>query len=119
MFAVIELGGKQYRVHKGEYLTVDRVAHDEGATFTPSVVFAADGDRAILDPRELARIKVTAHVDRHLLGKKVRVFTYKPTTGKKRMRGHRSRLTRVTIQEIALPAARRSGAKTQEANDGA
>ena len=61
------------------------------------MLFAADGDTSILDPRELVR-QVTAHVDAHLLGPKIRVFTYKPKRRRKKMRGHRSRLTRVTIQ---------------------
>ena len=49
MYAVIELGGKQYRVRQGEYLTVDRVRQSEGETFTPTVLFAADD--ANLDPK--------------------------------------------------------------------
>jgi large subunit ribosomal protein L21 len=102
MYAVIELGGKQYRVRQGEYLTVDRVHHPEGETFAPTVLFAADGDTAILDPKELAQVAVTATVDAHLLGPKIRVFTYRPKHSSKKMRGHRSRLTKVTITEIAL-----------------
>src|SRR5690242_95440 len=99
MFAVIKLGGKQYTVQKGEYLTVDRLAESEGATFSPTVLFAQDGDDTIGDP---STVTVTAHVDAHLLGPKVRVFTYRPKQSSKKMRGHRSRLTRITIQDIAL-----------------
>ena len=102
MYAVIELGGKQYRDGRAEHLTVDRVRHDEGATFTPSVVFAKDGDNSILDPKALARVKVTAHVDEHLLGKTLCVFTDKPKHHSKKLKGHRSRLTRITIQDIAV-----------------
>ena len=103
MFAVIELGGKQYRVRKGEWLTVDRVHEAEGATFSPTVLFAQDGDRALIGAEQLAGVAVTARVDAHLLGPKVRVFTYRPKVGTKKMRGHRSRLTKVTIEDIALP----------------
>jgi large subunit ribosomal protein L21 len=102
MYAVIDLGGKQYRVRKGEYLTVDRLHHDAGSTFSPQVVFAADGDTAILDPKELAKVKVTARIDEHLLGPKVRVFTYSPKKSSKKMRGHRSRLSKITIEDIAV-----------------
>jgi large subunit ribosomal protein L21 len=98
MYAVIE----QYRVRQGEYLTVDRVHTPEGETFSPTVLFAADGDNAILDPKELAQVAVTATVDAHLLGPKIRVFTYRAKHSSKKMRGHRSRLSKVTITEIAL-----------------
>ena len=84
MFAVISLGGKQYRVRKGEYLTVDRVHHPEGETFAPPVLFATDGDTAILDPMELAKVTVTATVDEHLLGPKIRVFRTSPRRARRR-----------------------------------
>jgi large subunit ribosomal protein L21 len=102
MFAVILTGGKQYRVRKGEYLTVDRLAHPEGSTFAPTVLFAQDGDRSVLSAADLAGVAVRARVDEHLLGPKVRVFTYKPKVGTKKQRGHRSRLSRITIEDIAL-----------------
>jgi large subunit ribosomal protein L21 len=100
MFAVIKLGGKQYTVQKGEYLTVDRLAETEGSTFSPPVLFAQDGEKTIGDPS--ASVAVTAHVDEHLLGPKIRVFTYNPKKSSKKMRGHRSRLTKITIQDIAV-----------------
>jgi len=78
------------------------VRQSEGETFTPTVLFAADGDTAILDPKELAQVAVTATVDAHLLGPKIRVFTYRAKHSSKKMRGHRSRLSKVTITEIAL-----------------
>jgi large subunit ribosomal protein L21 len=102
MFAVISLGGKQYRVTKGEYLTVDRVATPEGETFQVPVVFAQDGDKSILDAKALAKVKVTARVDEHLLGPKVRVFRYTPKKDSKKMKGHRSRLSKVTISDIKI-----------------
>jgi large subunit ribosomal protein L21 len=106
MYAVIAVGGKQYRVEQGEYLNVDRVAHDEGATFSPTVLLAGDGDRTLVGADDLAGVSVTAHVDEHLLGPKVRVFQYRPKKSSKKQRGHRSRLTKITISEIALPGDR-------------
>jgi large subunit ribosomal protein L21 len=107
MFAVIALGGKQYRVSKGEYLTVDRVSTPEGETFEVPVVFAQDGDRSILDADGLSKVTVTARVDEHLLGPKVRVFRYTPKKDSKKMRGHRSRLSKVTIADIAISSRKR------------
>jgi len=93
-YAVIALGGKQYRVREGERLLVDRLEHAEGDTFQPRVL--ATGDReAIADGGA-----VTATVEEHLLGKKILVFTYKPKRNSRRRRGHRSRLSRVRIESI-------------------
>jgi large subunit ribosomal protein L21 len=102
VFAVISLGGKQYRVHKGEYLTVDRLAHEPGATFSPPVLLATSGEDVLIDADALAKVTVTARVDEHMLGTKIRVFQYKPKKSTKKARGHRSRLSRITIEDIAV-----------------
>ena len=93
-YAVIALGGKQYRVREGERLLVDRLAHDEGASFEPRVLATGD-EGGIADGGA-----VTATVEEHVLGRKVRVFTYKPKRNSRRSRGHRSRLSRVRIESI-------------------
>jgi len=110
VFAVISLGGKQYRVRKGEYLTVDRLAHEAGSTFTPAVLLATSGDDVVIDAADLAKVTVTARVDEHLLGPKIRVFQYKPKKSTKKARGHRSRLSRITIEDIALGTAPKKAA---------
>jgi len=102
VFAVISLGGKQYRVQKGEYLTVDRLAHEPGATFSPPVLLATSGEDVLIDADALAKVTVTARVDEHMLGTKIRVFQYKPKKSTKKARGHRSRLSRITIEDIAV-----------------
>jgi large subunit ribosomal protein L21 len=104
VFAVISLGGKQYRVHKGEYLTVDRLAHEPGSTFSPPVLLATSGEDVMIDATALAKVTVTARVDEHMLGTKIRVFQYKPKKSSKKARGHRSRLSRITIEDIAVGA---------------
>ena len=114
MFAVISLGGKQYRVRKGEYLTVDRLAHEPGSTFSPTVLLATSGDDVLIDADALAKVTVTAHVDEHLLGEKIRVFQYKPKKSSKKARGHRSRLSRITIEDIAIGTAKKAAAKPAE-----
>lgn len=93
-YAVIALGGKQYRVREGETLLVDRLAEEEGASFSPRVLATGDGD-GIADGGT-----VTATVEEHVLGRKIRVFTYKPKRNSRRGRGHRSRLSRVRIETI-------------------
>jgi large subunit ribosomal protein L21 len=117
VFAVISLGGKQYRVRKGEYLTVDRLAHDAGSTFSPVVLLATSGDDVSIDAADLAKITVTARVDEHLLGPKIRVMTYKPKKSSKKARGHRSRLSRITIEDIAVGTAKKAAAKAEAATE--
>ena len=107
MYAVIELQGKQYRVTPGEYLNVDRLALDEGATFQPTVLLAGDGDDVMIGA-DASKIAVTARVDGHLLGPKIRVFVYRPKKSSKKMKGHRSRLSTITITEIGLAGAKKT-----------
>jgi large subunit ribosomal protein L21 len=93
-YAVIALGGKQYRVREGERLVVDRLGLDEGASFEPRTLAVGD-DGGLSDGGT-----VTATVEEHLLGEKILIFTYKPKRNERRRRGHRSRLSRVRIESI-------------------
>jgi large subunit ribosomal protein L21 len=98
-YAIIAVGGKQYRVREGERLLVDRLAHDEGKTFHPDVLLlGGDGDPKLGD--KLKGQQVTAKVAAHVLGKKVIVGKHKRRTGYRRRNGHRSRLTQIEIQSI-------------------
>ena len=109
-YAVISVGGKQYRVREGEHLLVDRVAVDEGKTFHPDLLLlGGDGD-AKLGEGELKGSQVTARVAAHVLGEKVIVGKHKRRTGYRRRNGHRSRLSRIEIQAIGAKAARTSAA---------
>jgi large subunit ribosomal protein L21 len=99
-YAVIAVGGKQYRVREGERLLVDRVPVDEGKTFHPDLLFlGGDGDPKLGD--KLKGQQVTAKVAEHVLGEKVIVGKHKRRTGYRRRNGHRSRLSRIEIQSIS------------------
>ena len=93
-YAVISFGSKQYRVSAGERLVIDRLAVEEGQTFSPNVVATGDAN-GITDGGT-----VTARVEEHILGKKVVVFTYRAKKDSKKKRGHRSRQTRIHIESI-------------------
>jgi large subunit ribosomal protein L21 len=109
-YAIIAVGGKQYRVREGERLLVDRVAHDEGKTFHPDVLLlGGDGEPKLGD--KLKGQQVTAKVAAHVLGKKVIVGKHKRRTGYRRRNGHRSRLTQIEIQSIGSKATRAPAAK--------
>jgi large subunit ribosomal protein L21 len=107
-YAVISVGGKQYRVREGERLLVDRVPVDEGKTFHPDLLLlGGDGDAKFGDG-ELKGAQVTAKVAAHVLGEKVIVGKHKRRTGYRRRNGHRSRLSQIEIQAIGKKAARAS-----------
>jgi large subunit ribosomal protein L21 len=108
-YAIISLGGKQYRVREGERLLVDRVATDEGKTFHPDIVFLGGDGNGQLKPS----VTVTARVVGHVRGEKIRIGKYRPKKGYRRHTGFRSALTQIEIESIG--AAKRAAAKKAEA----
>ena len=102
MYAIVKVGGKQYRVEKGDSLVVDRMPEDEGAKVTlEPLMFRGDGDDSVLGGDALGKVKVEATVTRHERGKKIHVLKFKPKHGYKRRMGHRSDLTRLEIGNIS------------------
>ncbi len=107
-YAIISLGGKQYRVREGERLLVDRLKTEEGKTFQPNILFLGGNGDGELGPSAT----VTARVVGHVLGKKVRIGKYRPKKSYKRHNGYRSRLSQIEIESIG--AAKRASAKKDE-----
>jgi large subunit ribosomal protein L21 len=97
-YAISKLGGKQYRVREGEYIVVDRVKFDEGATFKPDVLLGDSG------------VTVTAKVLEHGRGPKIRIGKYKKRTGYKRHNGFRASTSRI---EFSLGGAQKRAAATK------
>jgi large subunit ribosomal protein L21 len=109
-YAVIRVGGKQYRVREGQRLLVDRVSVGEGKTFHPDLLMVGgDGDPKLGDG--LKGRQVTAKVAAHVLGDKVVVGKHKKRTGYRRRNGFRARLSQIEIQSIGKKAARSTTAK--------
>ena len=115
-YAIISLGGKQYRVSEGERLLVDRLKQEEGKTVTP-VVLMAGGDGSVkLAPKD---VTVTARVVRHLRGDKIVIGKYRQRTGYRRHTGFRPALTQIQIEAIgAKKAAGAAAAKGEDAPKG-
>ncbi|HWX10049.1 MAG TPA: 50S ribosomal protein L21, partial [Gaiellaceae bacterium] len=107
---IITLGGKQYRVHEGERLLVDRLKTDEGKTFNPKVLLVGGNGKTDLAPS----IAVTARVVSHELGEKIRIGKYKKRTGYRKHNGYRSRLTQIQIESIGGAAKKAAPAKKAE-----
>src|SRR5436305_12783581 len=95
-YAIISLGGKQYRVREGERLLVDRLTTDEGKTFHPDVLFTGGDGSANLSPR----VQVTAKVVGHVRGAKGRIGKRRPKSGYRRQTGVRSALAQIEVQSI-------------------
>jgi large subunit ribosomal protein L21 len=105
-YAIISLGGKQYRVREGERLLVDRVGTDEGKTFHPDVLFTGGDGNGNLSPR----MQVTAKVVGHVRGDKIRIGKRRPKSGYRRQTGFRSALTQIEIESIGASSSKRSAA---------
>ena len=111
-YAIISVGGKQYRVREGERLLVDRLALEDGASFTPTVLLTGGDGEPELAP---AGGLVTATVLSQEKGPKIRIGKYKQRTGYKRHTGFRASLTRIQIESIGTGTAKagRAPAKTE------
>ena len=114
MYAVIESGGKQYKVEKGTSLLVDRLPAKEGEKVSLRAVMFRDKD-VVAAPSELEKVKVEATVAEHLRGPKIKVFKYKPKKGYRRRAGHRSELTKLEVTEVRK-LTRKPAAKKTTAN---
>ena len=120
MYAVVESGGKQYKVEEGTSLLVDRLDAKEGDKIALRAVMFRD-DQIIAAPKELEKVKVEAKVAEHLRGPKIKVFKYKAKKGYRRRAGHRSELTKLEVTSLKVgktaakkPAAEKPAAKEEE-----
>lgn len=113
-YAVIETGGKQYRVEKGTSLLVDRLSAKEGDKVSLRPVLFRDTE-VVAGGKELEKVKVEATVSEHLRGPKIKVFKYKAKKGYRRRAGHRSELTKLEVTEISL-GGRKAAAPKKEAS---
>jgi large subunit ribosomal protein L21 len=109
-YAIISVGGKQYRVREGERLLVDRLSTDEGKTFNPDVLFTGGEGDGNLSPR----MAVTAKVVGHVRGDKIRIGKRRPKSGYRRQTGFRAALSQIEIQSIGSSSSRRSAPAAKE-----
>ncbi len=101
MYAVVQSGGKQYRVEEGGLITVERLAGETGAAVTlGDVLLVADGENVKAGTPKVAGASVKAEIVAQGKGAKVLVFHYKNKTRARKLRGHRQRLTTLRITKI-------------------
>ena len=101
MYAIIETGGKQYKVQNGDTLYIEKLDAAEEASVTFDKVIALQGEDGLkVGAPYVDGATVTAHVLRNGKSKKITVFTYKPKKGSARQLGHRQPYTKVQIEAI-------------------
>ncbi len=101
MYAVIETGGKQYKVSEGEVLKVEKLSATGSFDFD-KVLMVSDGTKVAFGSPFLTSAKVTAEVIGDGKAKKILVYKQKPRKGYRNLRGHRQTYTQVKIKSIAL-----------------
>ena len=103
VYAVVQCGGKQYRVEEGSLLTVDRLEGEPGAALSlDRVLLVADGETVQAGAPTLAGVTVSAEIVAHGKGDKIIVFRYKNKTRSRRRTGSRASLTTLRIKKIEV-----------------
>ena len=100
MYAIIETGGKQYKVAEGDVIFVEKLDAEVDATYTFDKVLAIGGDEAKIGAPVVEGATVSAKVLKQGKDKKVIVFKYKPKKNYRRKQGHRQPYTKVQIEKI-------------------
>ena len=100
-YAVLLIGGKQYRVSPQDTLTVDKLDFKAGTTAVfDQVYLLVDGDKVSLGTPLVKDSAVSAQILEHIKGPKIRVATYTAKSRHRKVKGHRQPLTRVKILSI-------------------
>jgi large subunit ribosomal protein L21 len=119
MYAVIETGGKQYRVELGTELEVELLDAEAGQSVTlERVLLVADGDEASIGRPLVANAAVQAQVVRQTRGEKVISFKYRPKARRRVKKGHRQELTVLRVTDLVLDG-RSAAAAARKANQDA
>ena len=100
MYAVIETGGKQYRVEANDTIYVEKLEANEGEEVTRDKVLVLGGESLKVGAPYVEGAKVTAKVVKNGKGKKIHVFTYRSKKGSKRALGHRQPYTKLVVEAI-------------------
>ena len=110
-YAIISVGGKQYRVSEGQTLLVDRLKHGAGNTFQPTVLLIGGDGTTDLSPSATVTARVVADVK----GDKIRIGKYRPKNGYKKHTGFRASLSQIEIESIGAAAKKKKESAKKDA----
>ena len=102
MYAIIETGGKQYKVSEGDVIFIEKLEVNEGDVITLDKVVALGGEDGIKVASEVNGASVSAKVLKNGKEKKVIVYKMKPKKGYRRKQGHRQPYTKIQIEKISM-----------------
>ena len=103
MYAVVNTGGKQYKVNEGEVLRIEKIPGDVGnEVFFDRVLMFSDDENVDIGQPLLANVQVKGHIVEQGKAKKIIVFKYKKRKRYRRKHGHRQSFTAVMIDSIEL-----------------
>lgn len=101
MYAILESGGKQYKVAAGDTLNIEKLNYSAGEKVElTNVLLIADGDQVKVGTPTIENASVVGHVIEHVKGEKIYVFKSKKRKGYRRRTGHRQKYVRIFIDEI-------------------
>ncbi|MDP4094089.1 MAG: 50S ribosomal protein L21 [Bacillota bacterium] len=101
MYAVVETGGKQYKVQEGDVIFVEKLAVEEGSTITLDKVLAISNEGSVkVGTPVVMNANIQAKVLGHGKGEKVIIFKYKPKKDFRKKQGHRQPFTKIQIEKI-------------------
>ncbi len=101
MYAIVEVGSKQYKISVGDQIDVERLDEEEGKKFTlDKVLLFSDGKDLLVGRPYLREVKVKVEVLRHFKGRKIISYKYRRRKSSHWKKGHRQLLTRLKIEEI-------------------
>ena len=119
MYAIIESGGKQYKVEKGNVVKVEKLDAEVGAEVSFQALMTASGKTIKVGKPVIKDVTVKGKVIAHDKAKKVIVFKYKPKKDYRKKQGHRQPFTKVEITEISTAAKEKPAEKKAEAAEAA
>jgi large subunit ribosomal protein L21 len=100
MYAIVNTGGKQYKVAEGDVIEVEKLDAVAGAEVALTPILLVDGETVTHDADKLAKASVTAEVVAQTKGPKIKIHKFKNKTGYHKRMGHRQRLTQVKVTGI-------------------
>ena len=115
MYAIVQTGGKQYKVATDDVITVEKIEGEVGSKVELPVLFLNDGKKIVTDPAKLAKAKVTAEILDQFKGEKQLVFKFKKRKRYHKLNGHRQQLTKLKISKVQ--ATSRAAKKTTKAEE--